>query len=256
MSENFSDENQLDEHEGIELDENEEIEFDDNIDIDALQNQLKQHMEADDIIYNPEPVEEVSRDEFAMFESANAPVPVSEDGENILELDNFVKSVENDNEITGENDEVKEVEFENYTAQDNLVDDNEADSKNKKVSVMDEKPKLQIGEKKYIVYIEPDNIDFIEGLSLKERKKVINRVLRDENADIKKKKKVAERVKFINQVVIMVVTVIVALPIFFILLNKSIEITILNYQQSQQRFVKLYKEQGKIRAYKNFQNKF
>ena len=111
-------------------------------------------------------------------------------------------------------------------------------------------------QKKYVIYIEPDNIDFINSLSIKERKKLINKILHEQDEYSQKRREMRERSKFTKQIIIMVLTVTLSLPIFFVLLNKSIEITILNYQQAQQNFVKLYKEQGKIKSYKTFQNHF
>ena len=90
----------------------------------------------------------------------------------------------------------------------------------------------------------------------KVRKKLINKVLHEQDEASRKRREMRERAKFTRQIIIMVLTVTIALPVFFVLLNKSIEITILNYQQAQQNFVKLYKEQGKIKSYKSFQNHF
>ena len=228
MSENFEENNN-------EKDIKEEIEFDDNIDIDALQKQLQQHMSDENVTYTPATGNKNDQPDFTQFSSENnALIPNNDTPDNTVDINSFMQSVDVPNDSES-----------NTTA--NL---NTNDNKN------DEKPKLQLGEKKYIVYIEPENIDFIDALTIKERKSVINRILKEENASIKKKREAEDRVKFINQVIIMVITVVVALPIFFVLLNKSIEVTILNYQQSQQNFVKLYKEQGKIKSYKNFQKKF
>ncbi|MBR1680987.1 hypothetical protein IJ707_04255 [bacterium] len=199
------------------INDNEEIEFDDNIDIDALQAKLQMHMTDEGVNYTPAP---------EVLDGSNAIVPSEESIGDTIGLENFVQSVETNRQE--QNNTPKE----------------------------DEKLKLKLGEKKYIVYIEPDNIDFIDGLTIRERKKVINRLLKEEDTTLKKRKLMQERAKFINQIIIMVVTVVVSLPIFFILLNKSIEITILNYQQSQQNFVKLYKEQGKIKSYKKFKKTF
>lgn len=199
------------------INDNEEIEFDDNIDIDALQAKLQMHMTDEGVNYTPAP---------EVLDGSNAIVPSEESIGDTIGLENFVQSVET-----------------NQQEQNNTPKE-------------DEKLKLKLGEKKYIVYIEPDNIDFIDGLTIRERKKVINRLLKEEDTTLKKRKLMQERAKFINQIIIMVVTVVVSLPIFFILLNKSIEITILNYQQSQQNFVKLYKEQGKIKSYKKFKKTF
>lgn len=197
--------------------ENEEIEFDDNIDIESLQAQLQQHMSEDGVDYTPS---------AEVLDGSNQLVPNNSEEDSSLDIDNFVQSIENN--------------------------ETESETQNKQ----DEKLKLKLGEKKYIIYIEPENIDFIDNLSIRERKKVINRLLKEEDTTLKKQKAMRERIKFINQVIIMVVTVVVSLPIFFVLLNKSIEITILNYQQSQQNFVKLYKEQGKIKSYNKFKKTF
>ena len=118
----------------------EDIEFDDNIDIDELQAKLQQHMSNEGVDYN------TTAPDVEVLDGSNAVVP--SEGE-ALDLENFVQSVSNDN--------VKE-ESEPEKAKE------------------DEKLKLQLGEKKYIIYIEPDNIDFIDGLTIKARKKVINRL--------------------------------------------------------------------------------
>lgn len=258
MSDNFSETNQ--EQQQVDFiksentdenelnDETEEIEFDDNIDIDALQNQLMEHMKGDDINYFPEPASE--HVEFSSYNTENSLIPADGQDSNTLELDNFMKSVE------GEETAPAVIENNNSDTASEVEETPEVPQDNKKTSKEEEKLRLQLGEKKYIVYIEPENVKFMDNLTIKERKKIINKILRDEYSAINKKKIYAERFKFINQIIIMVLTVAVSLPIFFILLNKSIEVTILNYQQSQQRFVKLYKEQGKIKLYKNFQNKF
>jgi len=235
MSEsNFDNEEKLQE-------ENEEIEFDDNIDIEALQAQLQQHMSEEGVDYVPDTPVTINDVE----EASNQVVPVEfvdNDENNSMELDSFVQSVTDDNQNQQETNIIpQEQEDFNLTV-------NPPKS--------DEKQKLLPGEKKYIIYINPENIDFIEAMTINERKKIINRLLKEEDATLKKNKMMRERAKFINQVIIMVITVVVSLPIFFILLNKSIEVTILNYQQSQQNFVKLYKEQGKIKSYKKFQKTF
>ncbi|MBR1942364.1 hypothetical protein IJ843_01360 [bacterium] len=227
----------------------EEIEFDDNIDIEALQAKLQQHMSSDDIDYTPASavVQDTAEPEQTDFEietldGSNAIVPLNdEDVNKALELENFVQSFEDGNN-----------QAETNTQAETAVEPPSLPEKPKE----DEKLKLKLGEKKYIVYIEPDNIDFLDSITIRERKKIINRILREEDENIRKKRQTEERIKFTNQVIIMVLTVVISLPIFFVLLNKSIEITILNYQQAQQNFVKLYKEQGKIKSYKKFQKNF
>ncbi len=205
----------------------EEIEFDDNIDIDALQAQLKQHMlDTENVDYSPE-------------QTTPAPQPVEkkDDITSLLDIPTF----------TSQDSNVPPMDIATPTAP--LAVPNQP-------APPQEKLKLQEGEKKYVIYIEPDNIDFIDSLSIKDRKKMINKVLHEQDEASRKRKELRERAKFTRQIIIMVLTVTIALPIFFVILNKSIEITILNYQQAQQNFVKLYKEQGKIKSYKSFQSHF
>lgn len=237
-NENLNEENIV---ENIQDNENEEIEFDDNIDIEALQAQLQQHMSAEGVDYTPD----TSTEQPAVFDRFNEIAPVNSEENDIdqennqQKFENFVQSLTDNT-----NNEIS------------ISEDRENSELTLDIQNNEEKPRLQLGEKKYIIYIEPDNIDFIEAMTIKERKKIINRLLKEEDTTLKKQKRIRERAKFINQVLIMVATVVVSLPIFFVLLNKSIEVTILNYQQSQQNFVKLYKEQGKIKSYKNFQKTF
>lgn len=223
-----------DNNEDLEFNSNSEsIEFDDNIDIDALQNQLQAHMSSsENIVYDIEKPMEQSDVNNSSDESANI--------EEFSEL--LAKPETNENTLIPATENTPLEPVSNGTVL--------------PVQQPQEKLKLQPGEKKFVVYIEPENIDFIESLSIKDRKKVINRVLHYEDKNVRLKKERREREKFTKQVLIMVITVVVSLPFFFMLLNKSIELTIINYQQAQQNFVKLYKEQGKIKSYKNFQKNF
>ncbi len=208
----------------------EEIEFDDNIDIDALQAQLKQHMlDTEGVDYSPE-------------QTNPTPEPQS------IEKKDDITSLLDTSTFTSQDSNVSPMEITAPTAPLAVP--------NQPAAPPQEKLKLQEGEKKYVIYIEPDNIDYIESLSIKDRKKIINKVLHEQDEISKKRKELKERVKFTKQIIIMVLTVTLALPIFFVVLNKSIEITILNYQLAQQNFVKLYKEQGKIKSYKSFQSHF
>lgn len=252
MSEN-NPEKQVNIEEKINIEE--DVEFDDNIDIDALQTQLQNHMS--NVEYTPAKGTETTEDNAEISTDENS---TSNDNlSDALELEEFIEAVEKKDEDNQNSDtSVNNTTEENTENSGVLVPQNTVDE-NLKPTDWNSKPqklKLKQGEKKYVIYIEPDNIDFIESLTVKDRKKVINRLLREEDATLKKRKAVQERKKFINQIMIMVVTVVITLPIFFYLLNKSIEITILNYQQSQQNFIKLYKEQGKIKSYKNFRRTF
>ena len=99
---------------------------------------------------------------------------------------------------------------------------------------------------KYVIYIDPQNVDFIESLTVKERKNLINNILREQD-DIAITKR---RFKIINTIIrhsiIALLTIAIFIPIIYWTLNASIEATINNYRQSQSNFQQLYKHNGKI----------
>lgn len=101
--------------------------------------------------------------------------------------------------------------------------------------------------KKYVIYIDSENIEFIENLSINDRREIINKILKEQDEIIKTRKKAEERVRFTKHAILAGLTFIICFPILFFLVNKSLEVTITNYQRSRENFVKLYKEQGKIK---------
>lgn len=100
--------------------------------------------------------------------------------------------------------------------------------------------------KKYVIYIDSENVDYIENLSIKERKSVINRVLKDENAKGIAKREAIRKNKFIAHIILACLTFIVSIPLIFILINKATEISINNYKGARHNFSQLYKDNGKI----------
>lgn len=99
---------------------------------------------------------------------------------------------------------------------------------------------------KYVIYIDPQNVDFIDSLTVKERKNLINKILREQD-DIAITK---HRFKVINtilkHIIVAVLTVTVSIPVIYWTINASLEATINNYRRSQSIFQTLYKENGKI----------
>ncbi len=96
--------------------------------------------------------------------------------------------------------------------------------------------------KKYIVYIDKENIEAIDNLTVDERNVFINSAIKMkfENNDIEKVK--AKRTKIILHSTIMLCTAIMFLPIAIYLAHLSIVMTFKNYKYSQDNFEKLYKE--------------
>ncbi len=116
------------------------------------------------------------------------------------------------------------------------------------------KPKVVLPEvnvetevKKYVIHVDPDNIPFMENLSVNERRKIINTVIREQAIFSEDGLKTKRQRNFIVHVLLIVITLSVSFPLLFTLVNKAAKITIQNYDQTRSNFTKLYKEQGKIK---------
>jgi len=103
-------------------------------------------------------------------------------------------------------------------------------------------------DKKYVVYIDYENVDFMEDLSNAERKEMINKILKEQNSYMIKQKVLDDRNRFIKHSVIATITFIVGFPLLFLSVNKAMELTMQNYKEAKGNFSKLYKEQGKIKS--------
>lgn len=123
----------------------------------------------------------------------------------------------------------------------------------KQVAIIEEKKaKLpvranSITSRKYVVYVDSENIDFMENLSIEERKEIINKILKDQNKLSIQTKEFRKKKKILNHVLLACFTFIIGFPIMFIIFNKSIEASITNYHQAKQNVVKLYKQGGKVK---------
>lgn len=99
---------------------------------------------------------------------------------------------------------------------------------------------------KYVIYIDPQNVDFIESLTVKERKNLINSILRQQD-DIKITKRRFRVVQtVIRHAIVAIMTIAIFIPIIYLTINASLEATINNYRRSQTNWQVLYKEHGKI----------
>ena len=206
QDENILDENQPKPVTSEDEDEDEDdIEFDDNIDIEALTQQLQQHVDIGD-------VSNLSNEDFNNSKDIQVAPPTEADLQVVSSSPSEIQPAQN-----------------------------------KKASVFDEFPKSEC--KKYVIYITPNNIDYVDSLSIDDRTELINNVLYEShNSDIKNKQ-LKERQKYLKHLIVVCITVIISFPILFFAVNKSLQVSISNYQQSQQNFQKLYKEKGKIRTY-------
>ncbi len=126
------------------------------------------------------------------------------------------------------------------------------DSEVKSVTATDinekQKPlKKEPNSKKYVIYINSDNIDFMENLSIEERKKMINKILKEQNEISTKNKELEAKKRYFINLILACITFIISFPILFYIVNKATEATIKNYDQARQNFSTLYKERGKIK---------
>jgi hypothetical protein len=116
-------------------------------------------------------------------------------------------------------------------------------SYNDSLDYLDDKIKY----KKYVIYIDPENTDFIESLTVKERKNLINKILREQDDIAITKKRFAMLQTFIKHSIVAILTVAIAIPVIYYTINVSLEASVNNYRRSQTLFNTLYKEQGKIK---------
>ena len=100
---------------------------------------------------------------------------------------------------------------------------------------------------KYVIYIDPENTNFIDSLTVKERKNLINRILREQDDIAITKRRLGMVQAIIKHSIIAIITLAITIPIVYYTINASLEATINNYRNSQTIFKTLYKEHGKIR---------
>lgn len=101
---------------------------------------------------------------------------------------------------------------------------------------------------KYVIYIDPENTEFMDSLTVKERKNLINRIIREQD-DIALTKRRLNIVKnVLKHTVVAVITIAIAIPISYWIVNASLEATIDNYKRSKTAFKTLYREKGKIKT--------
>ncbi len=198
------------------LKEGEDIVFDETIDIEALQKNLQKSMDATNI-FDKETVEEEIVEEV-----------VFEDEEDVGVTEEDVESLFNKKSAVDDN--LDEVSSEVIPIFENIQPD---DTTSK--------------SKKYVIYVEPENIDYVESLSVEERKNVINKILNEQNAYAKRQKEIDGQIRFFKHAMVVTVTVLIGFPTLFFLVNNSMIISMNNYHQAQRNFKSLYRDQGKVK---------
>lgn len=100
--------------------------------------------------------------------------------------------------------------------------------------------------KKYVIYIDSENVDYMESLSVDERKNVINGILKDKNSKDIVARESARIRKYVFHVILACMAFIIFFPLIFSLINNATEISIANYKIAKQNFSKLYRNDGKV----------
>ncbi len=176
-------------------------------------------------------------------------------------MDNFSQETEEEEKInqqSSENQEINDIEFEEVLDIDETQDSLEMQTtETSEEQISDAETKLETdlsivygNAKKYVIYINSENIAFVESLSTDERRKIINKILKEQNEFSIKDRANKERSRFLKHVLLSVFTFIIFFPIVFIYVNKALLISIDNYEQAKENFSKLYKEHGKIQREK------
>lgn len=202
--------------------EGSDIEFDESIDIDALQKNLQEQLETSDEQKSEENnIEQTEKQEEIVVEETEQPQISEQDTTEAEENDTTEETIEEDSQTPEIPKEVQDLpELEEYST-----------------------PK----DKKYVIYIDGENVPFMENLTINDRKLIINKILKEQDEKIKREKALEQkRKKFIN-IIIFVITIIIGIPTIFLAINTSVGITVTNYKQSKQNFAKLYREHGKIK---------
>ena len=164
------------------------------------------------------------------------------------------ESLVQDKIATTKNENVKQInnpqEIENLTGG-NIVEkpiQEEQLKYNESLDYIDDNVKYS----KYVIYIDPENTEFIESLTVKERKNLINRIIREQDDIAITKRRLSKIQAFIKHTIIAIITIAIAIPIVYFVINASLEATVNNYRRSQSNFKILYKEKGKIKKTSNY----
>ena len=104
---------------------------------------------------------------------------------------------------------------------------------------------------KYVIYVDPQNVDFIESLTVKERKNLINGILKQQGDIMLTKRRFNVIGTVIRHAIVAILTVTISIPVIYYAINTSLEATINNHRQSQTVWQTLYRENGKISPPKN-----
>lgn len=102
--------------------------------------------------------------------------------------------------------------------------------------------------KKFVVMVNSENVEFFDKVPMEERTQLFNKLLSDYQKNTVTEKEKKHLVKFSKHMFVGIMTVLISLPIMFIVVNKSIEMTVNNYKDVQNNFEKLYESRTQNRV--------
>lgn len=220
--------------------------------INQLQNKISEQVSEDAKLF--EEIEEKPAEPEPIPEPEPEPAPVVEEQEKMPEItiieDDFTKKFKAKQKAKAEAklEEapvfVENKEIENLTGG-NITEKpvtQEALDYNESLEQLDNNVKYS----KYVIYINPENKEFIDSLTVKERKNLINRILREQDDIAITKKRLGVVQTVIKHLIIAIITIAISIPVVYFVINASLEASINNYRQSQSIFKTLYKQNGKI----------
>lgn len=181
-------------------------------------------------------------------------------------MENFSQETEESeiNQSSSESEGINDIEFEEVldideiqkklqeTIEQNGFLDNEMPIPEEKPSELNAKFEndlsiIYANAKKYIIYIDQENVDYVESLSVNERREIINKLLKEYNEQLIENIKADARAKKLRHILLSFFTFIIFFPIVLIGINKTSQVSVTNYSQAKENFTKLYRENGKIK---------
>ncbi len=94
--------------------------------------------------------------------------------------------------------------------------------------------------KKFVFHIYDENIDFVESLPSNQKNVLINQLIYDYRVEDIKNKKSNELRKFYKKTAMAILLVVIGVPLFLMLINFSLNVTLNSYSQMQNNFQKLF----------------
>lgn len=101
--------------------------------------------------------------------------------------------------------------------------------------------------KKFVVMVNAENVEFFDKIPMEERTHLFNTLLSNYKKSLETEKQKKHLIKFSKHMFVGIMTVLISLPIMFVVVNKSIELTIQNYKDVQNSFEKLYESRNQGR---------